>query len=201
VYLTELEGAPAALPGVDEVADMFAVGPLPQAGVGGEIAIDELVRLGIPAATRSAGPRFVHFVTGGATPAALAADWLTSTLDQNSFSWVSSPLGSRAERVALSWLKELFGLPPEWGAVLTTGATMANVTALAAARRWWALEHGRDVDADGFARLPQLTVLSSGYIHASVVKALAILGIGATPSGGLPPTGSAGSISPRWTLS
>jgi glutamate/tyrosine decarboxylase-like PLP-dependent enzyme len=177
-FLGGLEGAPAAPPGVDEAADLFAAGSLPQAGVGGEIAIDELVRLGIPAATRSAGPRFFHFVTGGATPAALAADWLTSTLDQNSFSWVSSPLGSRAERVALSWLKELFELPPEWGAVLTTGATMANVTALAAARRWWALEHGRDVDADGFGGLPQLMVLSSGYIHASVVKALAILGIG-----------------------
>jgi glutamate/tyrosine decarboxylase-like PLP-dependent enzyme len=177
-FLSAVDEAPGAPAGLDEAADLFAVGPLPQVGVGGAVAIDELVRLGIPAATGSAGPRFFHFVTGGATPAALAAEWLTSALDQNSFSWVSSPLGSRAERVALSWLKELFELPAEWGAVLTTGATMANFTALAAARRWWALEHGRDVDAHGFCGLPELPVLSSGYIHASVVKSLAMLGIG-----------------------
>ena len=55
---------------------------------------------------------------------------------------------------------------------------MANFTALAAARRWWGLEHGHDVDADGLCGLPELAVLSSGYIHASAVKALAMLGIG-----------------------
>ncbi len=78
----------------------FAPGPLPEVGSGAAEAIDELVAGGIPAATRSAGPRFFHFVTGRVTPAALGADWLTSALDQNSFSWVSSPLGSRAELVA-----------------------------------------------------------------------------------------------------
>ncbi len=177
-FLSALEGDPGAPPGMDEAGERFGSGPLPEWGVGGTVAIDELVRLGVPAATRSAGPRFFHFVTGGATPAALAADWLTSTLDQNSFSWASSPLGSRSEQVALAWLKELCELPPEWGAVLTSGATMANFTALAAARRWWGLEHGRDVDADGLCGLPELAVLSSGYVHASVIKALAMLGIG-----------------------
>ena len=177
-FLSALDAEPGAPPGMEEAGQLFGSGPLPEVGVGGEAAIDELVRMGVPAATRSAGPRFFHFVTGGATPAALAADWLTSTLDQNSFSWVSSPLGSRSEQVALSWLKELFELPSEWGAVLTSGATMANFTALAAARRWWGLEHGHDVDADGLCGLPELAVLSSGYIHASAVKALAMLGIG-----------------------
>jgi glutamate/tyrosine decarboxylase-like PLP-dependent enzyme len=177
-FLSELDREGGAPPGRDEAAEAFASGSLPQAGSGGGAAIDQLVSAGIPAATRSAGPRFFHFVTGGATPAALAADWLTSALDQNSFSWVSSPLGSRAELVASSWCKQLFELPPEWGAVLTTGATMANFTALAAARRWWAGEHGRDIDADGFTGLPALPVLSSGYVHASCVKALSMLGVG-----------------------
>ena len=153
-FLAGLDQEPGAPPGRDEAAELFAPGPLPEVGSGATEAIDELIGGGIPAATRSAGPRFFHFVTGGATPAALAADWLASALDQNSFSWVSSPLGSRAELVATAWLKQLFELPDEWGAVLTTGATMANFTALAAARRWWGLEHGRDVDADGFAGLP-----------------------------------------------
>ncbi len=177
-YLAGLEDAPAAPAGIDDAALAFGAGPLPEQGVGAMAALAELLRDGVPAATRSAGPRFFHFVTGGGTPAALAADWITSALDQNSFSWVSSPLGSRIERVALGWLKELFGLPAAWGGVLTTGATMANFTGLAAARRWWALEHGREIDQDGWAGLPQLPVLSSGYIHTSATKALSMLGVG-----------------------
>lgn len=131
-----------------------------------------------PAALRSSGPRFFHWVVGGGTPAALAADWLASTYDQNAFAWESSPLGSRLEELAVDWLKDLFGLPRAWGGVLTTGATMANFTALAAARRWWAERHGVDLDERGFAGLPAVPVLSSGYIHASATKALAMLGIG-----------------------
>jgi glutamate/tyrosine decarboxylase-like PLP-dependent enzyme len=177
-YLDELQGSPAAPPGVDRAAADFGGGPLPEIGEGAASAISELVQRGFPGATRSAGPRFFHFVTGGATPAALAADWLTSTLDQNSFSWVSSPLGSQVERVALGWLKELFELPPDWGGVITSGATMANFTGLAAARRWWAAEHGVDIDERGWSGLPPMPVFSSGYIHSSAVKALAMLGVG-----------------------
>ena len=196
-YLSTLDGEPAAAPGREQAAEAFAVDRLPEAGAGGAAAIDELVSSGIPAATRSAGPRFLHFVTGGVTPAALAADWLASTLDQNSFSWISSPLGSRAEAVALAWLRDLFALPPAWGAVLTTGATMANFSALAAARRWWAAEHGRDVDADGFSGLPEVPVLSSGYTHASVLKALSMLGIGRSSVTRLTRARSGGSTAPR----
>jgi glutamate/tyrosine decarboxylase-like PLP-dependent enzyme len=162
---------------IEEAAAAFG-GGLPAQGDGSEEAIALLTEEGIEAATRSAGPRFFHFVTGGATPAALGADWLASALDQNSFSWVSSPLGSRLEKVAVGWLKELFGLPSSWGGVLTTGATMANFTGLAAARRWWAGEHGVDLDQQGFSGLPPVPVLTSGYVHASAVKALGMLGIG-----------------------
>ncbi len=119
-----------------------------------------------------------HFVTGGGTPAALGADWLTSLLDQNSFSWVASPLGARLERLTIAWLKELFGLPASWGGVLTTGATMANFTALACARQWWGDRHGVDIAADGFGGLPAVPVLAGGHIHASAEKALAMLGLG-----------------------
>lgn len=177
-YLAGVESSPAAPRGIDESALAFAAGPLPERGVGALDAVAELIRDGLPAATASAGPRFFHFVTGGGTPAALAADWVASAVDQNSFSWVSSPLGSRTERVAVGWLKELFDLPAGWGGVVTTGATMANFVGLAAARRWWAQEHGRDIDEEGWAGLPALPVLSSGYIHSSAVKALTMLGVG-----------------------
>ena len=140
-------------------------------------ALQELIEGG-GGLVHSAGPRFFHFVNGGTTPAALGADWLTSTWDQNPGAWVATPLGGHLESVALGWLKELFGLPQSWGGVLTTGATMANFTALACARRWWGLRQGVDVDVDGLGGLPPMPVFGSGYVHPSDTKALAMLGLG-----------------------
>ena len=176
-YLAELDGSPARLPGADEAAARFD-GSLPDEGSGALEALRELIDLGGPAAVRSTGPRMFHFVTGGVTPAALGADWLTSVLDQNAFSWVGTPLGSRLEAVAIRWLKELFGFPATWGGILTTGATMANFTALAAARHRYGERLGVDVEERGLAGLPPVAVFAGGYVHASVVKALAMLGIG-----------------------
>src|SRR5438128_2205664 len=94
----------------DEATGHF-VGELPEDGNGSVAAVTSLLTHGLEAATNSAGPRFFHFVTGGSTPAALAADWLTSTLDNNAALWVSSPLGSKLELIAIGWLKDLFRLP------------------------------------------------------------------------------------------
>jgi glutamate/tyrosine decarboxylase-like PLP-dependent enzyme len=176
-YLADLDEAPVLEPGASAAAERLD-GPLPESGDGALVALNELVAEGVGAATRSAGPRFFHFVTGGVTPAAHGADWLATTLDQNAFSAVSSPLAARLEAVSIAWLLDLFRLPASWGGVLTTGATTANFTALAAARRWWAQVHGVDVDADGWAGLPSVPVFSSGYVHPSATKALAMLGIG-----------------------
>ncbi len=176
-YLDSLGEDPVRLPGADAAAAAFDA-PLPEDGIGALRALSELEARGFDGAIRSSGPRMFHFVTGGGTPAALGADWLTSLLDQNSFSWVASPLGARLERLTIAWLKELFGLPASWGGVLTTGATMANFTALACARQWWGDRHGVDIAADGFGGLPAVPVLAGGHIHASAEKALAMLGLG-----------------------
>ena len=76
-----------------------SAGPLPETGIGAPAAIGRLATDGLAAANRTNGPRMFHFVTGGVTPAALAADWLTSAIDQNAFSWVNSPLAARLEQV------------------------------------------------------------------------------------------------------
>jgi glutamate/tyrosine decarboxylase-like PLP-dependent enzyme len=153
-------------------------GELPQHGEGALAAVTELARLGREAATRSSGPRFFHFVIGGTTPAALAADWLTSALDQNAAAWVASPFGTRLEQVAIDWLRQLFRLPPEFGGVLVTGGTMANFTCLAAAREWCAERAGFTAAEEGLAGAPQIPVLTSGYVHASAMKSMALLGVG-----------------------
>ncbi|ROP36168.1 glutamate/tyrosine decarboxylase-like PLP-dependent enzyme [Saccharothrix texasensis] len=153
-------------------------GPLPEAGDGTIAAVADLLRIGTRAATHSSGPRFFHLVVGGATPAAQAADWVTSLLDQAGGLWVASPLAAHAETVVLRWLKELFGLPASYGGVLTPSATFANLTGLTCARYWWARRHGVDVTADGLVGLPRLPVFSSGYVHPSSRKALQLLGLG-----------------------
>ena len=176
-YLSTIETQPVKLPDADDAARSLPT-DLPEDGLGALEALRTLTSTGMTAATRSSGPRFFHFVTGGATPAALAADWLTSTLDQNSFSWVSSPLGTRLEAISVSWLLDLFDLPKSWGGILTTGTTTAHITALAAARSWWAGRHGVDIDADGWNGLPPVPVLTSGYVHSTALKALTVLGMG-----------------------
>jgi len=175
-YLGALDDLPVRDPAVESVAASFDA-PLPERGEGAEQALAELLA-GLDGAVHTSGPRWFHFITGGTTPAALGADWLTTVLDQNPGAWVASPLGGQVELVVLRWLRSLFGLPQTWGGVLTTGATMANFTALACARRWWALEHGVDIDEQGAAGLPPMPVFGSGYVHASDVKGLAMLGLG-----------------------
>ncbi|HKX16082.1 MAG TPA: pyridoxal-dependent decarboxylase [Propionibacteriaceae bacterium] len=154
-------------------------GPLPTHGVGGRDAVAELVDVGTSAGTLSSGPRFFHFVIGGSTPAAMAADWLTSLLDQNAFSRASSDFASAVEDVALQWLCELVGLPGTWGGALVGSATFANFTGLACATHWWGEQNGVDVTSQGLAAVGwPMPVFSGGYVHPSARKALQMLGHG-----------------------
>ena len=176
-YLPTVGERPVRSPDEDAALRRLA-GPLPADGDGALKALTELIEVAPGAATVSSGPRFFGFVVGGATPAGLGGDWLTSTLDQNVGMWLGSGIGSGLEAIAIEWLKELFALPRGWGGVLVTGATMANFTALAAARRWCGLQHGIDVDEAGLRDAPTIPVFSSGYVHASSLKVLGMMGIG-----------------------
>jgi glutamate/tyrosine decarboxylase-like PLP-dependent enzyme len=176
-YFDGLDERPVRTGDLDRFVRRIGV-PLPETGQGAAAALLELIEHGREAAINSAGPRFFHFVMGGTTPAALGADWLATALDQVAYAWVTSPLAVQLELECLSWLRQLFGLTVEGAGVMTTGATMANFVGLAAARQWWGEQHGVDISEKGFEKLPSVPVLSSGYVHASTVKALAMLGIG-----------------------
>jgi glutamate/tyrosine decarboxylase-like PLP-dependent enzyme len=178
LYLASLDQRPVApTPAAVEALGELA-GPVPQIGMGSADVIAQLDRIGGPATMASAGPRYFGFVTGGSLPAALAANWLAGAWDQNSFSSVSSPLGAALTRIAVDWLVDLLGLPAGTGGALVTGATMANFTALAAARRAVLKTAGWDVDADGLAGAPRLTVVVGAEAHAALYKALGMLGLG-----------------------
>jgi glutamate/tyrosine decarboxylase-like PLP-dependent enzyme len=176
-YLEDIEDDAVQPPGSSEALDGVA-SDFPDDGDGALEPLAELADLGHRTATRSSGPRFFHFVIGGTTPAAVAADWLASALDQNAGAWHASQLAARLELIAVDWLRQLFELPPEFRGILVTGGTMANFMGLAAARDWCADRQGVDVAQEGLSALPPIPVLSSGYVHSSAVKSLALLGVG-----------------------
>jgi glutamate/tyrosine decarboxylase-like PLP-dependent enzyme len=176
-YLSDLDSRAVLDAGAEEIVHGWD-DPMPEEGDGSLAAVRELAARGQQAATRSSGPRFFHFVMGGGTPAAHGADWLTSTFDQVAFGWASSPMAAGLEQVATDWLRQLFELPEAFAGVLTSGATMANFVALAAARNWWAEQHGVDVERAGLTGLPAPPILTSGYVHPSAVQAIGMLGMG-----------------------
>lgn len=137
--------------------------------------IDEF---GTPATVASAGGRYFGFVTGGALPATVAANWLAGAWDQNSFGGISSPAVAAFEEAALAWLKQVLDLPSEAAGTLVTGATMANFTGLAAARHRVLADAGWDVEADGLFGAPEITVIVGGEAHATLFKVLGLLGLG-----------------------
>ncbi|MET9467061.1 pyridoxal-dependent decarboxylase [Streptomyces sp. NPDC006544] len=150
--------------------------PLPEHGAGTEAALAAFEDRWAPRLSASAGPRYLGFVTGGATPAALAGDWLTATHDQNSNSALDGG-GQDLERETVGWLRELFGLSDAHTGTFVSGATLSNTTGLAIAREWLGERLGVSPAADGAAALGRVRVLS-GAPHSSIAKALSVLGLG-----------------------
>lgn len=137
-----------------------------------------LDEFGSPATVASAGGRYFGFVTGGALPATVAASWLATAWDQNSFGHMSSPAIALFEQAALRWLKDCLKLPADAEGAFTTGATMANFTCLAAARHAVLESAGWDVENQGLFGAPEINVIVGAEVHASVLKVLALLGFG-----------------------
>jgi len=152
--------------------------PLQAEPLAPEAVLAELDELGSAATVASAGSRYFGFVTGGTLPAALAANILAGAWDQNSGLRVMSPAVAVLEEVCLQWLVDLFGLPPGAGIGFVTGATMANFSALAAARHALLGRLGWDVEARGLFGAPPIPVIVGAEVHVSVLKALSLLGLG-----------------------
>ena len=152
--------------------------PLQQEPLDPHRVLAELDELVTPATMAMAGPRFFGFVIGGSLPAALAANWLAGAWDQNAGMYAVTPGVAHLEQVVLRWLNELFGLPAETTGALVTGATMANFTALAAARHAVLKRAGWNVEADGLFGAPPVTVMVGDEVHVTVLKALGMLGLG-----------------------
>jgi glutamate/tyrosine decarboxylase-like PLP-dependent enzyme len=153
-------------------------GPLPERGLDDVQVIAELIEAAEPGITAMPSGRYFGFVIGGALPAAVAADWLTSAWDQNAGLIGPTPSAGVVEEVALAWLQELLRLPVGVSAGFVTGCQMAHMTALAAARHRILQRAGWDLARDGLQGAPRIRVLAGEERHVTVDRALRYLGIG-----------------------
>ncbi len=177
-YLDDIQGR-AVAPSASAVARLKALHePLPAAPSDPAAVLALLDELGSPATIGSAGPRFFGFVIGGTLPAALVANWLASAWDQNGAFDAVTPAAAQLEAVALEWMRELFGLPEGCAGAFVTGATMANFSALAAARHAVLTGQDWDVEADGLFGAPPVTVVIGAEAHPTLIKALGLVGFG-----------------------
>jgi glutamate/tyrosine decarboxylase-like PLP-dependent enzyme len=178
-----LEGLAArgVAPSAEALAGLSALDePLAEKPTDPEAVLRLLDETCSPASMAMAGPRFFGFVIGGSLPVTVAANWLAAAWDQNAAFHSVTPAAALLERVALRWLVDILGLPPECEAGFVTGATMANFGALAAARHAVLKSAGWNVEAEGLFGAPPITVIVGNEVHSSLVKALGLLGLGRT---------------------
>lgn len=162
--------AVAALQAFDE--------PLPKRPCAPETTLQLLDEIGSPATMAMAGRRFFGLVIGSSLPVTLAANWLAGAWDQNTVLDRMTPGTARLEQLALRWLLELLGLPRGSGGAFVTGATVANLCGLAAARHAVLKRAGWNVEADGLFGAPPITVVIGAEAHPSLTKSLGVLGLG-----------------------
>ena len=177
-YIDSLPDRPVGRP-ADVDALRTALGaPLTAEGDGNHAALQALVAGAEDGIVATAGPRYFGFVIGGSLPVGLAAEWLASAWDQNAGMHVAAPAVAVIEDVVLAWLRDLLGLPENGSGAFVTGAQMANVTGLMAARHQVLEQAGWDVEGDGLFGAPPVTVVVGGERHAAVDRALRYLGFG-----------------------
>lgn len=153
-------------------------GALPDGSTDPAAVVAALAAAAEPGLVATGSGRFFGYVIGGATPAALAADWLSAAWDQNAGLYATSPAAAVVEEVAGRWLVELLGLPEHASVGFVTGAQMANVTALAAARNDVLRRAGWDVEVQGLVGAPAVRVLVGAERHSTIDRALRLLGLG-----------------------
>jgi aromatic-L-amino-acid decarboxylase len=120
----------------------------------------------VPFSRQNAHPRMFGYVQSPGTPLGAFADLLASTLNANLTIWRSAPAPVELERLTIDWIRQILGFDPGAGGLFVSGGSMANLSALAAARQ--TKEHS----------LGRLRMYASSATHFSVTKAAALLRIG-----------------------
>jgi glutamate/tyrosine decarboxylase-like PLP-dependent enzyme len=166
-------------PGKDAISRLQRIRePLQDDPLDASVVLSTLDEFGSPATVRSAGGRYFGFVTGSSVPGAMLSQLMATVWDQNAALAIMSPVASLAEEVSAGWLLSLLGLPDGTATSFVTGATMANFTALAAARHYLSKNLGWDIPSKGMFGAPEIKVIVGDEVHVSLLKALSLLGFG-----------------------
>ncbi len=152
--------------------------PLPDTSSDAVAVIEHLHNYGSPASVSQIGGRYFGLVNGGVIPVSLAARWLSDFWDQNTPLYLSSPIASKLEEIVEDWLRDLLGLPQNVVAGFVSGPSMAIFCGLAAARYRVYQNLGWDVNQKGLNGAPEIRVITSQHAHATVIKAISLLGLG-----------------------
>jgi glutamate/tyrosine decarboxylase-like PLP-dependent enzyme len=177
-YLAGLQDRSVA-PTVEALAALAAFDePLPAKPSDPAATLELLDRVGSPATVATAGGRYFGFVNGAALPSSVAAHILATAWDQNAALSAMSPVASKLRSVVSRWIVDVLGLPPETEAMFVGGATIANLAGLVAGRDHVLAQAGWDAAGDGLIGAPPLTVVVGQSAHATIGKALAIIGLG-----------------------
>jgi glutamate/tyrosine decarboxylase-like PLP-dependent enzyme len=185
-YLDDLDRKPATGPVDLATLRRRLAKALGESSLPTEVVIEELAKDVEGAVLGSAGGRFFGWVVGGSFPAALAADWLTSTWDQNAALYSCGPAAAVVEEVAGAWLKEILGLPTEASFAFVTGTQMSHFTCLAAVRHALLDRRGWNVEEKGLFGAPPFRVLCNDERHGSIERPVRYLGIGQSQMLNLP---------------
>ena len=165
--------APAAVAALSSLRES-----LPESSTDPCRVIELLDDVGSPTTMASTAGRYFGFVIGGTLPAAMAANWLAGAWGQNAALRVMSPIAAELEDIVLGWICEALALPRECAGGFVTCATAANFSALAAARSALLARDGWNVEDDGLFGAPPIDVIVGDEYHASMEKALSMVGFG-----------------------
>lgn len=169
----------AVAPAPDAIGKLVALdAPLPEHPQDPATVLACLDEIVSPATMAMAGPRFFGWVIGGALPVTVASNWLATAWDQNTAMYPGTPGTSHIEASALARLLDVLDLPRDAAGAFVTGGTVANMTALAAARHRVLANAGWEVEADGLFGAPPITVIVGEEAHPTLLKSLGVLGLG-----------------------
>jgi glutamate/tyrosine decarboxylase-like PLP-dependent enzyme len=177
-YLAALPDRPVGRPADPAALRAALGGPVPERPADPAAVVAALADAAEPGVVATGSGRYFGFVVGGAMPAALAADWLTATWDQNAGLYAMGPAAAVVEEIAGGWLADLLGLPAGVSVGFVTGAQQANATGLAAARHEVLRRVGWDVEAAGLTGAPRVRLLVGAERHVTIDRAARFLGFG-----------------------
>lgn len=162
---------------LDEAVQRFRT-PLPEAGLPAHEAIEQMARDADDGLHQMSAPSFFAYVLGGSHPVGVAADVLVSAWGQNAGSAYETPAMTGMERAVCDWVIDLLTLPPDSGAGLVTGGTVANMAGIMAARHALLAAQGWNVEENGLFGAPAFPVLIGHDAHSAPFAGLRYAGIG-----------------------